>query len=393
LSARKESRSEQIIGLDCLRFFAAMLVLMFHLSFASWYFPDGIGAIAMGGARYFPSLGASFSGGWVGVQIFFVISGFVIAYTADSKSPHEFLRSRISRLYPEVWICATITLCFAMLAGVFPDTGNALARYARSLILFPSGPWIDGVYWSLRVEISFYALVCVLLLLNAFQRIELVISVIGCISTIFCIAITIIPGKDHLLGSWFGELFLLSYGCCFALGVTFWLSMRTGVNIRRAALCCFYIIGTIAPTWLRFGGHAAAIFFLASLGWIALSIRYNNAAALALGYNRVRYVRMIGLATYPIFLLHALAGAVLVGWLVRLGLPDETALCIAIVAIVAAGIAIASATKPFRQITGNTIDTILRRLAPGVRARLQQPTFSAVPQGPARALFGLKTDR
>jgi peptidoglycan/LPS O-acetylase OafA/YrhL len=379
LSGHKGYKSEQVIGLDCLRFFAAMLVLMFHMSFWGWYAPDSTTAIAMAGAGYFPKLGSWFNCGWVGVQIFFVISGFVISYTANTKSPYEFLRSRTARLYPDAWICATITLCFAMLAGVFPDTGTALARYARSMILFPSGRWIDDVYWSLRVEISFYALVCALLLLNAFQRIELVISVIGCVSAVFCVAITITPGNDHLIGSWIGELLLLSYGCCFALGATFWLSMRTGINIRRAALCCIYVIGTITPTWLRFGGHAAAFLFLGSLGWIGLSVRYNDAAIRAIGNKGVRYVRMIGLATYPIYLLHDVVGAVLVRWLVALGLPNETALGITIAVIVAAGIVVALAAKPLRYIIGRAMDTVLRWLAPGMRARLQQPTFSAVP--------------
>jgi len=226
---------------------------------------------------------------------------------------------------------------------------------------------------------SFYALVCILLLVNAFHRIELIISIVGCISTIFCIVITITPGNDHLLGSWVGELFLLSYGCCFALGVTFWLSMRTGVNTRRVALCCVFFIGAVTPTWLRFGGHAAAVLFLASLGWIGISIHYNEVAIRLIGNKGARYIRIIGLATYPIYLLHDVAGAVLLRWLVWLGLSSEAALCVTIAATIATGIGVASVAKPLRYSTGRAMDIILQWLAPGMRAKLQQPTFSAVP--------------
>ncbi|WP_176225070.1 acyltransferase family protein [Methylomagnum ishizawai] len=52
--------------------------------------------------------------GWVGVQVFFVLSGFVIAYTAEGATSFEFIRSRIARLVLGLWIAATISALVLM---------------------------------------------------------------------------------------------------------------------------------------------------------------------------------------------------------------------------------------------------------------------------------------
>lgn len=97
--------------------------------------------------------------GWVGVQIFFVISGFVIAFSACGKNARRFVRGRAERLYPAAWICATVTLLLSVETG-HDDAGTG-ADYFRSMLLLPVGPWVSGVYWTLAVEMSFYGLVAV----------------------------------------------------------------------------------------------------------------------------------------------------------------------------------------------------------------------------------------
>jgi peptidoglycan/LPS O-acetylase OafA/YrhL len=92
--------------LDPLRFAAALGVAVFHLTFWSWAWPS-IG-VAPGFEHYVAAdlqfqSAASFTWfGWVGVEIFFVISGFVIANSARNVSAREFLFGRALRLYPDL---------------------------------------------------------------------------------------------------------------------------------------------------------------------------------------------------------------------------------------------------------------------------------------------------
>src|SRR2546430_146899 len=95
-------------GLDLVRFFSACLVMIFHLGVVSRRLPISAN-YGVVDAPDFPELSV-FDIGWVGVEIFFVLSGFVIAQSADGKSAYRFLVGRAGRLLPAIWICATITL-------------------------------------------------------------------------------------------------------------------------------------------------------------------------------------------------------------------------------------------------------------------------------------------
>ena len=150
--------------LDPLRFGAALGVAIFHQMFWSWAWVSiGIPVFQ----RYvaadvlYPSAAPFTWFGWVGVEIFFVISGFVIANSASKSSPKEFLLGRALRLYPAVWVCATATLLVLVLFGSGPAS-EFILPYIHAMLLVPKGvthQWLDGVYWTLAAEMAFYGLV------------------------------------------------------------------------------------------------------------------------------------------------------------------------------------------------------------------------------------------
>jgi len=152
-------------GLDGLRFFAAVIVCLYHIAFLSWIKPDSAAAIISDNAYQFADFSGLLSVGWVGVEIFFVISGFVITFSADVGAWH-FLRSRILRLYPAVWFCAPISLLISLFYGAF-SISEVPTRIVRSMLLWPKGNWVDGVYWTLGIEMSFYFLIFLLLKIYA----------------------------------------------------------------------------------------------------------------------------------------------------------------------------------------------------------------------------------
>ena len=150
--------------LDPLRFGAALGVAIFHQMFWSWAWVSiGVPGFERTVAAdvIYPSAAPFTWFGWVGVEIFFVISGFVIANSASQSSPGEFLLGRALRLYPAVWVCATATFLVLLLCGSGPAS-ELILPYIHAMLMVPkgvTGQWLDEVYWTLAAETAFYGLV------------------------------------------------------------------------------------------------------------------------------------------------------------------------------------------------------------------------------------------
>jgi peptidoglycan/LPS O-acetylase OafA/YrhL len=147
---------------DVLRLLAALAVVGFHYFFrASVEDP----AFARTG---FTDPGGVFRYGYLGVDLFFVISGFVILNSAWKKRPSAFVASRIGRLYPAFWVAMTLT---AIVTAWDPNGRYdvSVKKWAYNLTmaprLFDEGV-IDGVYWTLLVELKFYLLILGLCLIG-----------------------------------------------------------------------------------------------------------------------------------------------------------------------------------------------------------------------------------
>jgi peptidoglycan/LPS O-acetylase OafA/YrhL len=258
-------------GLDLLRLAAALMVAFYHFA----YFRPAHD-------RTLP-LHAWAASGWCGVEIFFVISGFVIAFSASRKNAGQFLISRAARLYPAAWICATITIL------VVPASP---AIYLRSLALFPLGPWVSGVYWTLAVEISFYALICLSLWRG--WSLHWIALLLGGFSTL-CWALRS-SGFALPVGP-FGH-----YGCYFAFGMLLFE--------RRSLICAilFFVAGAVGVHWMAADlgqGYAAPIVWC-SATMICVALVFSNERTVEL--TRSWPTRTLGLMTYPLYLIHDTVG-------------------------------------------------------------------------------------
>ena len=155
-------------ALDALRFLAAACVLVFHYGFRG-YAADGLtrmppSSVFDGWAKY----------GYLGVELFFLISGFVILMSASRASARGFLVARVVRLYPAFWACCAVSAAVAWYVGS-SAFAVSLPEFLQNLTLL-SGLWgvrhVDGVYWSLVVELKFYGLVLLLLAFRQMPRVE-----------------------------------------------------------------------------------------------------------------------------------------------------------------------------------------------------------------------------
>ena len=354
-----------IVGLDVVRFVAATMVMVFHLAFWSW---AGSGTIAhlMPNLPAFPELTPVAWLGWVGVEIFFVLSGFVIAYSSEGSSAFAFFRSRFLRLMPAVWICASLVFAVLLVGHVVPFT-DLTRHYMKSLVLIPKHPWIDPVYWSLCVEVFFYGLILCLLVSNRFRQIELFMGAVGIVSAIVWVIFSVslimpsrlgflIPIFERLEYSWKLQLLLLRHGCLFALGVYLWLLLFKGVTVGRLiiAVVCF-LAGYVETLWaakeeMQAAGMdlpitVPAAIWVASILLIVGSIMINDRACAWAG-TRVRTIRMLGLMTYPLYLFHQTVGSALVLTLHNHGMPRFPALFFAVAICLAVSWIIASALEP-----------------------------------------------
>lgn len=351
--------SRYLPAIDLLRFAAAILVMIFHLGFTAW---SGAGSSVAGlvAGRYaLPELPPVWWG-WVGVNIFFVISGLVIAGSADGASAARFAMGRIERLFPAVWVCAPITLA-VILATDFMVPVDAIARFAKSMLLSPSGPWVDGQYWTLRNEIGFYAAIFLLIAAGRFKHIAVFAKAIITSGIVVVTADTlsrsaILPPGVHTLFALGSFQFLpLYYGCFFGLGLCIWLRHQglamPPIHLWIATLGCLIEIIAKAYWQVNSNGHLTAWrsfgFLLPAVLWLgAIAICFRAAPSRDPQGRGAAVARSLGLATYPLYLLHFTVGAWLIAVLAEGGMPAPIAFAIVCAGLIGASIAISRYGEP-----------------------------------------------
>ena len=344
-----------IAGLDLLRFLAATSVMLFHLGVASWALPAFLGTQIVAGAVKYPELLSFAWSGFVGVEIFFVISGVVIAYSAAEASASTFLRSRILRLYPAVWICAPLSTIALWGSGV--ESKHQLIRgFIDSALLLPFGPWADAVYWTLGIEMAFYGIIFALLAASSFEMIWIVCWVIGSVSAAYWIVGWFMAPSflmTHLWDRWL-DLSLVSYGIYFALGILLYLVRISGVSKKKIGFGATLLIAAAIEISYkaRFANVSMALnFTLPATVPIIIFFAAMGAAITSLYWNArpgpARALRVVGLATYPLYLIHDYCGAAVLQMIGgRLGINRLLSLGITIVLCVTASILIATIAEP-----------------------------------------------
>ena len=323
-------------GLDLVRFAAAAMVMWYHLAWWSLANPNPLVAT---GAR-FPELTVTANYGGVGVEIFFVLSGFVIALTAEGRGASQFARSRFLRLYPAAWICATITLV-ALVAYAALTPLQLFAAWVRTLLIWPVGRKVDGVYWTLTVEMIFYALVWLLIVSRQWRHFDLFLIVLGLPASLFVLAGAL--GADL---SWFYESMtarftLLRHGHLFALGGLVWWWWKGRARLHHHGFTAFFLLTGAGSIWLS-PDQAPAMatgVWLASVVAMLVAVRWHHLV-------RIPYARAIGLSTYPLYLLHNICGLAAMRIALDLGLGRHAALAFAVAVVIALSFLVALALEP-----------------------------------------------
>jgi len=160
---------QRLNSIQALRGIAAVLVLFFHIA----EFQRQMAGVGSHDLAY---LNGFWNQGWAGVDLFFVISGFIMIYVTRNHGRRfsdirQFLWARITRIYPLWWACCTLlALYFYVTYGLVeaPDRvaskQEAWAFFARSLMLIPQERLpILTLGWTLIHEMFFYLVFAVIL--------------------------------------------------------------------------------------------------------------------------------------------------------------------------------------------------------------------------------------
>lgn len=259
--------------------------------------------------------------GYMGVQLFFAISGFVIFLSAQGVTPRAFAASRASRLYPAFWASVVLTTLVVQAGGI----ASLVVPWRDVFINFTMlAPWfgaefVDGAYWSLVVEFQFYIMVWLLLRFGAMRHIKVVMAV----WLLMALANLLRPAYPIEF------VFAAKWAPFFCVGICTYL-MRSGERSRAvhglfaaaSALSVAYAWKHAAKTADYTRVDVAAVVLLAAaipaLFWLISRHRFEISG------NKTLY--WAATLTYPIYLLHEYIGYVAMTWLSKAGMPP--ALCV-----------------------------------------------------------------
>jgi len=155
----KDKTSSRILELDSLRGLAIIAVMLYH--YTSRY-------VRLYGFHNTPPF--EFWYGRLGVEFFFIISGFVIFMTlSKTKTGIDFIMSRFSRLYPVFWASVLFTFFIVSLFSLPGREVNGLKAVLANLTMLPNilgYPLIDGAYWFWKDYCFFMQSFTLLIILN-----------------------------------------------------------------------------------------------------------------------------------------------------------------------------------------------------------------------------------
>lgn len=333
-----------IVAIDLLRFACAMLVVAHH-------YAARLPILSIGRPAGPPLDWAAWGwAGWVGVEIFFVISGYVIACSALSGEAADFLRRRALRLVPGAWICATITAATMILTGTEPAS-LIMPQWVNAMTFWPIGKPVDGTYWTLGIEIAFYLLVAIRLKSDGrareIERIGMALAIVS--AGYWSWAAVAGPWQNRA-----ADLLLLSYGGTFACGIALWGVRQSGPSAMRLAMLALGTATSIAEiratcavmatgTGVEPGAVVPIALFLGAVAIIALAGRVQPAIERII---RPRAAGFIGMMTYPLYLIHQRIGEMLIVDLIAAGVPWRLAIIGTAMLAVAGAAAITALMEP-----------------------------------------------
>ncbi len=297
--------------IDPLRFFAAMWVMNYHYLLAP---------VSTPGVHWYRY-------GNLGVQIFFVISGFVIVQSLTNKSLSEFATGRFLRLFPLFWILCTLTYIVTIL---LPDTTYSIhfSDYLRSMTMLSDvfeknlghSTLVDSSYWTLTVELIFYVAIGTFVHFFSHKRLPYFFAAFLCISmAAFAL---------HVDKEYFAKMLLVNHAAYFVFGGMLALIATVSDTSKTQQIFnyCFLIFAGFYATLIQSRAlspyettnphdgtivmaiHVAMFIGIPCLVYLSKFVRDKST---------VQCLGIVGALTYPLYLLHQRIGNILIDYTIH----------------------------------------------------------------------------
>ncbi|TCC38834.1 acyltransferase [Kribbella speibonae] len=315
--------------IDLLRIVAAVSVMAYHYLFSAY--AGGLSDLR------FPHADVVARYGYLGVDLFFTISGFVVLLSAWDRSPRSFVISRAVRLYPAYWVAVTLTtiVSVGLSQGRFPVS---LPQYLANLTMFNSLPNIenvDVVYWTLWAELRFYAMILVLTWAGITAR-RVTYFCWAWLAATFVFQAGLLPhATDLILNTQFSHYFIAGMALC--------LIHRYGVTPQTLAIVAISLgnaiyrgVGFADRVGIRYHTdlhRPVVVVIIVAIFAIMLAVALKLTSRIGRPWFAV-----LGALTYPLYLVHAHIGFIIFE---RLGDQVNHVLLVAATMLLMTGVAAA----------------------------------------------------
>ena len=400
----------RFVELDILRFVAALLVVIYHYFYFAthtivFYRPDfdyDFNFLNIFNFNLSKIIDSTTVYGYLGIQIFFIISGFIILYTAENKNAKSFIVSRVSRLWPAIAIGSTISYILYLLLGhsdhlpdidfvnyIFNFFGFTITPlrplFATNFIYTLLGThlnleYFDGAMWTLSREVGFYLLILILIFFKQIKNIAYY-AMLWILSSL----ITFIVSEQSLNYYIHGPALYLQmdYACFFTTGIfaylLFYKNTQTAVSKNRAESISSIIItfGFVLSIILSIYNvydqakvfnlnHvnnanpviASMVFILAIVFFIKIIHKKEENIERVYSEKTLKYISIAGGMSYTLYLMHQFNMYRIIANYSNSWTYTHT--CIALICVImATAIIYLYLEKPLIKWTKNTLEKIL----------------------------------
>jgi len=265
--------------------------------------------------------------GNLGVQLFFIISGFVIVHSLEGKTLKEFATNRFVRLFPLFWALCTLTFVVTLIIpGAHPlsfleylismtmvgDTINGFAHNSLNLI--------DPSYWTLTVELLFYIWIALFVHMFSYKHLRFFFA--------FWLAFGVLTFALHLDQNFYFKLILVRHASYFVFGGMLALIFKKAAQnlfekffdyllLLLSAFYSVYIHSRALPPYPNANPFDQKIVTGILISFFILSVLFVYLSKFVTSKKLIKIFAVLGGVTYPLYLLHQTIGDTLLNFMVN----------------------------------------------------------------------------